>query len=139
MYIYHDPEEEELPSPLLHWRTQQQLPEQEEEVRKEGESPPHLPWWRRLLESMEGTVPVLYPSLRSSGRKKGEPSVQRRLRSTKNPEREVLQMPLREVQVAPQVGSDGHIHPGPTALYGRPFSVYKERGLLTATDTEIKK
>ena len=39
----------------------------------------------------------------------------------------------------PQVGSDGHIHPGPTALYDQPFSVYKERGLLTATDKEIKK
>ena len=48
-------------------------------------------------------------------------------------------MPLREVQVEPQVGSDGHIHPGPTALYDQPFSEYKERGLLTATDKEIKK
>ena len=87
---------------------------------------------------MGGTAPALYPSLPSSEEgKKGERSVQRQLRSTL--EREVLQMPLREVQVEPQVGSDGHIHPGPTALYDQPFSVYKERGLLTATDKEIKK
>ena len=47
-------------------------------------------------------------------------------------------MPLREVEVAPQVGSAWHIHSGSTALYDQPFSIYKERGLLTATDKEIK-
>ena len=71
---------------------------------------------------MEGTVPVLYPSLRSSGRKKGEPSVQRQLRSTKEPQERGFANVLREVQAALQVGPDGHIHPGPTALYHQPFS-----------------
>ena len=49
-------------------------------------------------------------------------------------------MLLRKVQAALQVGSDGHTHSGPTVLYyPLLFSIYKERGLLTATDKEIKK
>lgn len=48
-------------------------------------------------------------------------------------------MLLRKVQAALQVGSDRHTHPGPTVLYYQLFSIYKERGLVTATDKEIKK
>ena len=65
--------------------------------------------------------------------------VQRRLRSTKKPqEKVVLQMPLKEVQAAPQVGSDWPIHPGSPSLYYQLFSVDKERGLLIATDKKMK-
>ena len=31
-------------------------------------------------------------------------------------------MPVSEVQAAPQMVPDGHIHPGPTSLYYQPFS-----------------
>ena len=39
----HDPEEEELPLPPSYWGTLQGLPEQEEEVRKEGDILPTSP------------------------------------------------------------------------------------------------
>ena len=39
----HDPEEEELPLPPPYWGTLQGLPEQEEEVRKEGDFLPTSP------------------------------------------------------------------------------------------------
>ena len=70
-----------------------------------------------------GILPTLYlplPSLEEG--KKGEPSVQRQLRSTKEPQERGFANVLREVQAALQVGPDGHIHPGPTALYHQPFS-----------------
>ena len=92
----------------------------------------HRVWWERLR-----VIPAL-PS--SEEGKKGELSVQIGWGLQRNLEREVLQMLLRKVQAALQVGSDGHTHPGPTVLYyPLLFSIYKERGLLTATDKEIKK
>ena len=69
------------------------------------------------------TAPTLYATLPSleEGRK-GESSVQRLLRSTKEPqERKVLQITLREVQAVSQVGPDGQIHPSHTAFFYQLF------------------
>ena len=144
--IYHDAEEEELPLSPPYWGTRWGVPEQEEEIRKEGDFPLSPPLVKEALfppivpPSMMGvTAPALYTPSLVQKKEKSESHYSEVAECTKKPqEKVVLQMPLKEVQAAPQVGSDRHIHPGSPALDYQLSSVDKEWGLLTATDKKIK-
>lgn len=92
---------------------------------KEALFPPIVP-----LSVMGVTAPYTPPP-DDSRRGNSESHYSEVAESTKKPqEKVVLQMPLKEVQAAPQVGSDWHIHPGSPALDYQLSSVDKERGLL---------
>ena len=103
--IYHDAEEEELPLSPPYWGTRWGVPEQEEEIRKEGDFPLSPPLVKEALfppivpPSMMGvTAPALYTPSLVQKKEKSESHYSEVAECTKKPqEKVVLQMPLKDI------------------------------------------